>query len=109
MQTIRVKWGQYLSLPFNVTNGVKQGGVHSPILFGIYIDELLKRMKSSGLGCYIGHVFIGSLAYADDVSLLSPTRYALTKMLEIANSFSRDFNITVAKLNLCFLVRIKNQ
>ena len=40
-------------------NGVKQGGVLSPIIFCVYFDELLKRIESSGMGCYIGHYFYG--------------------------------------------------
>ena len=37
----------------NVTNGVKQGGVISPIMFTLYIDQLLLRLKKSGIGCHI--------------------------------------------------------
>ena len=29
-----------------IANGVKQGGVLSPILFDIYIDNLIKRLKA---------------------------------------------------------------
>ena len=36
-----------------VTNGVKQGGVLSPILFIMYIDELLVRLFMSKSGCHI--------------------------------------------------------
>ena len=35
----------------STSNGVKQGGVRSPILFGIYIDELLSILHNSGYGC----------------------------------------------------------
>ena len=36
---------------------VKQCGVLSPILFCIYIDELLSRQKDSHVGCYISDMF----------------------------------------------------
>jgi hypothetical protein len=48
-QELRVQWnGSYSSL-FLVKNGVKQGGVASPLLFGIYLDILLSRLRRSGL------------------------------------------------------------
>ena len=53
--------------------GVKQGGVLPPILFSVYIDELLKRLKESEYGCYIGNTYFGALSNADDVTLLCPT------------------------------------
>jgi len=58
---------------FQVHNGVKQAGVLSPVLFCVYMDGLLTRLKSAGFGCYIGHMFSGVIAYADDIALLAPT------------------------------------
>ena len=40
-QVSRISWGSYLSGYFSLSNGVKQGGVLSPILFTIYVDQLL--------------------------------------------------------------------
>ncbi len=37
-----VRWNADLSASFNVSNGVRQGGVLSPILFTVYVDELLQ-------------------------------------------------------------------
>ena len=54
-------------------NGVKQGSIISPILFTIYLDILLERLKNNGVGCYIGDKFVGALAYADDLVLMSPS------------------------------------
>ena len=44
-QSARTKWGNAYSLPFTITNGVKQGGVLSPRLFGIYMDQLFDVLK----------------------------------------------------------------
>ncbi len=35
-QSLQVRWGNYTIAKFRVKNGVKQGGVLSPILFCLY-------------------------------------------------------------------------
>ena len=39
-QQICVRWGSATSTSFKVLNGVRQGGIVSPILFNVYIDDL---------------------------------------------------------------------
>ena len=41
-----------LSQSFHVSNGVRQGGVLSPVLFAVYLDGLLEELADSGCGCY---------------------------------------------------------
>ena len=55
-------------------NGVKQGGVSSRILFGVYINNLLDKLEKLRFGCLIGHIFMGEFGYADDIILLAPSR-----------------------------------
>ncbi len=45
----RVRWDSTHSQYLNVSNGVKQGGVISPILFCIYMDSLLNELANSGV------------------------------------------------------------
>ena len=52
-------------------------GVLSSILFALYIAKLLNRFRQSKLGCYVGDIFMGAFAYADDVALLAQTIMAL--------------------------------
>ena len=49
----RVSWNGVCSRSFVIENGVRQGGIVSPILFCIYIDGLLHRLSESGVGCFI--------------------------------------------------------
>jgi len=98
----RVSWNGICSRPFVVGNGVKQGGVISPILFCIYIDSLLCALQNSGVGCYIGYMFLGALAYADDIVLLAPTPSAMRTMLALCDSFADDLHIVFnAKKSKC--------
>lgn len=92
-QEFVVRWSGCSSNPCTVCNGVKQGGILSPILFIVYIDVLLGRLSASGLGCYIGNVFYGAMGYADDVVLLSPSVGGMDRMLDICSKFSFDYDV----------------
>ena len=49
----------YTTHTVRVSNGVKQGGVLSPVHFTVCMDELLVRLVKSRCGCYIViHLFI---------------------------------------------------
>jgi len=81
------------SFPFTVSNGVKQGGVLSPVLFCVYIDSLLHSVAECGVGCFIGRVFVGALVYADDIVLLSHTAATgMRTLLHVCNMFANDFS-----------------
>ena len=65
----------------------------SPILFCIYLDGLLNLLATAQIGCFIGRVFVGCLAYADDIVLLASTTGAMRNMLAIGDSFAKDYNL----------------
>ena len=92
-QKLRVKWGDIFSFDFNCINGVKQGGVLSPILFCIYMDELLSRLNNCGVGCYIGKRFMGGMCYADDLTFISPSHRAMEILLKVCEDYAKEFHI----------------
>ena len=71
---------------FPVTNGVRQGGVLSPILFTLYMDDLLNDLT---IGCFWDSVYAGAFCYADDLVLLAPTPSALRIMISLCEEFAR--------------------
>ena len=93
-QTAWVKWGDARSSCFGVTNGTRQGSVLSPIFFAVYIDELLHELRSLGVGCHIGGVFVGAAGFADDLILVAPCRSAMAQMLEKCESYASKNNLT---------------
>ncbi len=48
---------------FPIVNGTRQGSVLSPALFAVYVDGLLKELRSLGLGCHIGGIYMGAVGF----------------------------------------------
>jgi len=66
-----VKWNNYnVSRTFKVYKGVKQGAVSSLILYCIFMNKLISKLRVYCSGCQLGRVFIGIFVYADDIILL---------------------------------------
>ena len=88
-----------------VKNGIRQGSIISPILFGVYLDGLLVQLRNAGIGCYIGNFFVGALAYADDLALLAPSANAMRTLLKICDDYSKQYSIVFnAAKSACLLV-----
>ena len=48
----------------------------------------------ANVGCYVGTLFTGELAYADDIVLLAATASAMRKMLQICDEYAAEFSIS---------------
>ena len=53
MQNVCIKRGNSYSHYFTICNGVRQGGILSPRLFALYVNQLTDRLLSYNTGCYI--------------------------------------------------------
>ena len=96
-QRMRAVWNGSASVSFSIENGVKQGGIFSPILFCVYIDELLN--------CHLGHVSNSVLGYADDVGLLTPSVPAFQYLSHIYETFSEEFRVVFnIKKTMCMRI-----
>ena len=76
-QDFMVRWANILSSAFKVSNGVRQGGIMSPVLFNVYMDDLSHLLSNSNVGCVIDSVVCNHLFYADDSVLVAPSPEAL--------------------------------
>ena len=57
------------------------------------MDELLSRLSLAGVGCYVGTRFYGALCYADDLTLLCPSRRSMNIMLKICEDFALEYGV----------------
>ena len=92
-QNVYCRWNSILSLNIETVNGVRQAAILSPVLFCIYIDILLKELSNQDVGCRIGNTFVGALAYADDVTLLSPSIAGLQKLVSVCENFGSLYHV----------------
>ena len=92
-QTMCVRWGNNVSDEFTVSNGVRQGGILSPRLFSIYIDDLSIALNAMRIGCSINNELINHLMYADDMVLLAPATSALQQLLRECHRFGIEHDM----------------
>ena len=108
-QLVCVKWGNSTSQCFTVSNGVRQGGILSPRLFNVYVDELSTNLEKCNSGCYIDNVCMNHLFYADDLCLLAPSPSGLQKLLDVCAVYGVDHNIIFNPLkSVCLVFKPKS-
>jgi len=88
-----VVWNRLLGDAFQARCGVRQGGILSPYLFAIYIDDITVQLRNSGYGIRIGNIFAGCLLYADDIALLSCSCCGLQKLINICCLYGKMWDI----------------
>ena len=86
--TCDVRWNGMFSHRFPVTNGVRQGAVSSPLLFSVYINNLVKNLRRLDIGCKIARKFVGVWIYCDDIFVLAGSRQGLQSMVVECERFA---------------------
>ena len=63
-----VTWNHAISTSFPIHQGVRQGAILSPLLYSIFVDELLGILTTSGFGVTI---YCRAPMYANDLALIT--------------------------------------
>ena len=101
----RVRWDGFCGDWFPISAGVRQGGILSPILYNIYVDDLIHMLQKAGVGCHIASYFAACLFYADDMCILAPSIKGLQTMLDICGEYCATWDICLNSKktkNMCF-------
>jgi hypothetical protein len=88
-----VRWEGENSEPYKLLSGVRQGGCLSPVLFIIYVDDMLNSMNN--YGCKIFGLSVGAIMYADDLVLIAPSIAELQRMINTCCHELSQLNLTI--------------
>ena len=98
----RVKYNSRLSEIFDNLKGVLQGGVISPTLFKIFLDDLGEYLDKSR-GIKVSDLSICHMLFADDLILVSETAFGLQKLITGLEKFCEHWQMEVnlRKTKIC--------
>ena len=88
----RVKWNNSYSDTFENLYGVLQGGVISPTLFNVFLDDLPDYLD---LTCIVSmnNIVITYLLHADDLILISETPEGLQRLIDGWHEFCKQWHM----------------
>lgn len=92
-QKFCIAWGNAISRSFGCSNGLRQGGVLSPHLFNVYMDDLSYKLNDLPIGCTVNNFTINNLCYADDMVLISPSAQGLQKLINTCTDYANAHDV----------------
>ena len=100
-----VKWKSAMSSKFYVTNGVRQGGVISPLLLNVYVTDLSKCLNKSGVGGSINGTFVNRMLYVDDICIISLPSSGLQRLSNICDDYCKLHDLIFnVKKSMCIYI-----
>jgi hypothetical protein len=105
---IRISAGNVISEHSRViTQVVRQGCPLSPVLFNLYLDDVvmiwLKKLKTSK---HFKELIFNTLLFADDQFIISDTEETLQKAIYLLYSISKEYNLEIATKKTKVLVSL---
>ena len=91
----QLRVNSHLTESFNVSSGVRQGDIMSPVLFSMFLNDLATGVKNLKCGVKISTGELSILLYADDIVLIAPSEENLQKMLNFVTEWCRKWCMAV--------------
>ena len=92
-QRVKIRWDNCISDYIHVYNGVRQGGILSPMLFNVYMNDISIALNRVDTGLSFGTGFINHIMYADDLVVLSPCIEGLQDLINVCRLYGADHDI----------------
>ena len=93
MQQVCIQCGKSMSRYFTICNGVRQGGILSPRLFVLYVNQPTNKSIDCKSGCYFNDMCINNVFYADEICLLAQSASAMQTLLDVSYKHGTDNDI----------------
>ena len=94
---------------FSVEQGVAQGCSLSPILFSVFINDLLKDVEQAELGIQLSSgKRVGGMLFADDFAGVSDSRESLQKLIDVVHGYCNKWRLKANGSQSAVMVFSKN-
>ena len=90
-----VKVGAGRSDLFEVSCGLRQGCILSPLLFSLFINSIVARLKEAEVGVKCGSKLISMLLYADDAVIFAEDEKSMRLGLDVLMGWCREWSVEV--------------
>ncbi|XP_071145183.1 uncharacterized protein [Mytilus edulis] len=91
----KVKWKGNIGNSFQIHQGVRQGGILSPFIYKVYVNNLLEDLKSHSLGFEIGTTYVGCPTCVDDEAFINNCEQELQCMFTVTNHHANQSRVTI--------------
>ena len=75
---------------YEVKHGLREGSSLSPLLYSIFIDDLMDKLEEAETDSLLARIALTALLYADDVAIMAATAEDLQKLLEKAAEHANE-------------------
>lgn len=95
----KIRINEKCSSSFSMPAGVQQGSILSPLLYSIFINDLVYELKKGPVIKCEGLDIINCLLYADDIALVANNEKDMNCLLKIVHGFAQknNFLVNIAK------------
>ena len=95
-QTVMIRIDGINSKPGKIGRAVRQGCPLSPLLFNIYIEEIVREaMEKTSDGVKVGGTLVQAVRFADDQAMVSSTNAGLQRMMDVLNATSKGYGMKI--------------
>ena len=97
------------SAMFSVEQGVARGCSLSPILFSVFINDLLKDVEQAELGVQLSSgKRVGDMLFADDFVGVSDSRESMQKLTDVVHGYCNKWRLKASVSKSAVMVFSKN-